>query len=177
MVSCSRCQCFSEHIIAWCLHSRAKPVQQNLKIFFSSITLLLFFRHHAVQGSLFHVADEHKSSSSSKGSFMIPTRYLYNRRQVHPYLGFLNALLDISLRSFVLDNVVRNVSKDLSRGSNAVAIAVASGKYPVWLWVSAIWGSISIFLLELLGWALLWFEWLHPEETLLPPVLMSRVGQ
>ena len=46
------------------------------------------------------------------------------------HLGLLKTLLEFSLRSLVLDKFVRNASKDLFRGSKAVAIDVASLECP-----------------------------------------------
>ena len=53
------------------------------------------------------------------------------------HLGILNTLLDFSLRSLVLENLVIKISKYLFRGSNAVAIAVAFRENPLRLFISA----------------------------------------
>ena len=70
-------------------------------------------------------------SSSSKCSFMTFIQVFIQPSDSFLYhLGFINTLLVFSLRSLVLDNLVRKVSKELFRGSNVVAIAVASRECP-----------------------------------------------
>ena len=66
---------------------------------------------------------------------------------------------------------------DLFRGLKAVAIAVASREYPIWSFVSAVWGSRTSLLSKSLGWALPWFDWFRCRESPLPLACASRVGR
>ena len=138
IVSSSRCLRFSKRIIAWCPCTPQPKRFNKISKIFSAVSrwycFLAITQFRAVPSKLLAKALHYclsDKSSSSKSSFITSIQVSIQPSDWSLYhLGFLKTLLDFSLRSLVLDNLVRNVSKDLFRSSKAVAIDVASLECP-----------------------------------------------
>ena len=122
LASSFRCLCFSKRIIAWCPCTPDPKRFNKISKIFSAVScwycFLVMTQFRSVPSELL-VSALHSclsdKSSSSKCTFNTS-----HQVSIQPsdsslrHLGFLKTLLDFSLRSLVLDNLVRNVSKTCS---------------------------------------------------------------
>ena len=138
MISSLRCLCFSKRIIAWCPCTPEPKRFNSIWKSFSAVSRWYCF----LVTTPFRVVP---SKLLMNALYCYICQVFLLKMPLHEFYPgiyttvgfilitprFLNILLDISLRSLVLDNFVRNVSRDLFRGSNSVTIAVASILNPV----------------------------------------------